>query len=108
MHGTTDHGWIVDHGRVVAVYDDKDFAEKEAKWLNDFKKRCGAKGICEVKKWIPEDGVETALQVPEKKGQQPSMPKMGERVPKTDAAPMPSIPTNLSDLLVSSPQQDRG
>jgi hypothetical protein len=115
IHGGEDNGWLIDHGRVVCVYDDKDFAEKDAKWLNDFKKKCGSKGSYEVKKWVPEEGVEVALQIPSSSKQSSSMPKMNERrspAPKpstpepSDAAPRPTINTNLSELFVASLADD--
>lgn len=114
LHGSEDHGWLIDHGRVVCVYDDQAFAEKDAKWLNDFKKKCGSKGSYEVKKWVPEQGVEVALQTPSASVQSSSMPKMNERsvapkpkAPKpTDSAPRPTINTNLSDLFVASLAED--
>jgi hypothetical protein len=113
VHGNEDHGWVVEHGRVVGVYDDKDLAEKEAKWLNDFKKRCGTKGSYEVRKWTPEDGLETVLLTPSSMKQSENstgMLKMSEKrtasaskpstTESSSAAPMPTIPTNLSDLFV--------
>ena len=117
VHGKEDRGWVIERGLVVAVYDDKDYAEKEAKWLTDFQKKCGSKGTYEVKKWIPEEGVETALQIPptSKRSSNPEMPKMVERrtvnessksTPKSSAAPMATIPTNLSDLFIGSSATD--
>lgn len=104
IHGSEDHGWVVDHGRVVCVYDDKDFAEKDAKWMNDFKRRCGSKGSYEVKKWVGEDGVDTALQTPTPKEVQ--MMKMNERrktvAAEASSAPAPTINTNLSELFMES------
>ena len=94
--GNEDRGWVVDHGRVVAVYEDKDYAEREAKWLSDFQRKCGSNNHYEAAKWPHEDGVEVAVQEP------PTRRRVVEEMPKmTGAAPAPTIPTDLSSLLVA-------
>lgn len=98
--GNDDRGWLIDHGRVIAVYDDKDYAEREAKWLCDFQRKCGSKTIYEVKKWIPEEGIETAIQVPPTKKRSAAEDEMPKMKRNDDAAPAPSIPTDLSELLI--------
>ena len=114
--GNEDRGWVVSHGRVVAVYEDKDFAEKEAEWLTNFQKKCGTKNQYKATKWTPEEGMETQVQVPQSTRSQNSLTlsehrkksveKKSKPVTQGSSAVAPTLPTNLSELFIGNLDTD--
>jgi hypothetical protein len=66
MDGKTQVGWLVVKHATVATYKTRAEAEKEAEWLNDFSKKIKGKTNYLAAKWVPEEGLETEEQTPEK------------------------------------------
>ena len=119
MHGNEDRGWLIARSLTVAVYEDKDFAEKEAEWLTNFQKRCGTKTQYKVAKWLKEEGVETEVQTPPSSRRSTNsvdnlpMPKRSDEkkskpaIPESsEAAPRSMIPNDLSVLFTGNSDMD--
>jgi hypothetical protein len=119
LHGSDDHGYLIDHGRVVCVYESESDAEKDTKWLNEIHKKSASKTNYKVVRFKQEEGeeVETALQTPsslkpstnsaensytrrnaDEKKSKPDIPV------SSGVAPM--LPTNLSELFTGSLDTD--
>jgi NADH dehydrogenase/NADH:ubiquinone oxidoreductase subunit G len=119
LHGSEDCGYLNDHGRVVAVYDTENNAEKDAKWLNEFHKKTGSKTIYQTVRFREEQDFETALQTEESMplsknyAEKSPPPKKSEEkklkrpTPEySEAAPRPTILSDLSGLFTGSLDTD--
>jgi hypothetical protein len=121
FHGNDDHGYLIDHGRVVCVYASESDAEKDTKWLNEIHKKSASKTNYRAVRFKQEEGeeVETALQTPEslkpstnfaetsytrrKSEEKTSKPVTPE---SSGAAPKSMIHNDLSELFIGSSGTD--
>jgi hypothetical protein len=119
QNGNEDRGWLFSRSLTIAVYDNKDFAEKEAEWLTNFQKKCGTKNQYKVVKWTPEEGVQTELQMQDERSlrksqnsvtisehRKKSEEKKSKPVIPESSGVAPTLPTNLSELFIGNLDTD--